>query len=48
MTKAKVALTFGSGFGKCGEGFARINIACSQNLLNKALERIKEAVNSIT
>jgi len=47
MTKAKVALTFGSGFGKDGEGFARINIACSRNLLNEALERIKEAVNSI-
>lgn len=48
MTKAKVALTFGSGFGKDGERFARINIACSRNLLNEALERIKEAVNSIT
>ncbi|GAA0730480.1 pyridoxal phosphate-dependent aminotransferase [Clostridium malenominatum] len=47
MIKAKVALTFGSSFGKDGEGFVRINIACSRNILKEALERIKGAVNSI-
>ncbi|MBU5484370.1 aminotransferase class I/II-fold pyridoxal phosphate-dependent enzyme [Clostridium sp. MSJ-11] len=47
ISKARVALTFGSGFGKDGEGFARINIACSRKLLKEALKRIEGAVNSI-
>jgi len=47
INNAKVALTFGSGFGVDGKGFARINIGCSKELLSEALDRIKLSVNSL-
>ncbi|ERI89495.1 putative hemolysin [Clostridiales bacterium oral taxon 876 str. F0540] len=34
-------------FGTGGEGFERINIACSRGLLEEALKRIEKAVNSL-
>lgn len=39
--KAKLWLDSGKIFGKCGEGFQRINVACPQNILKEALDRIK-------
>lgn len=44
INKAKVALDGGYWFGKGGEGFARINFACSQKTLEKALNRIEKAI----
>ena len=45
--KAKVALDDGSMFGSGGEGFQRINIACPQKTLKKALEQILNAVKEL-
>ncbi|MDE7136977.1 MAG: pyridoxal phosphate-dependent aminotransferase [Ruminococcus sp.] len=44
--KAKVWLDSGKIFGKCGEGFQRINVACPRGVLKKALDRIREALYS--
>jgi len=38
--KAKLWLSFGTVFGKDGEGFWRINIACPREILKTALERL--------
>lgn len=43
----KVALDEGYWFGKPGEGYLRINVACPRITLQKALDRIKVAVNSV-
>jgi cystathionine beta-lyase len=40
LREAKVALSPGPGFGKPGAGFARMNIACSPELLEEAIRRI--------
>jgi len=45
--EAKVALDEGYIFGKSGEGFTRINIACPQSTLEEGLRRIEKAVKSI-
>ncbi len=42
--KAKLWLDSGKIFGKCGEGFQRINVACPQSILKEALERIKNVL----
>lgn len=42
---AKVALDDGYWFGKEGEGFMRINIACPREILKEGLKRIEEAIN---
>ena len=39
--KAKLWLDSGKIFGKCGEGFQRINVACPRSILKMALDRIK-------
>ena len=39
--KAKLWLDSGKIFGKVGEGFQRINVACPSSVLREALERIK-------
>lgn len=39
--KAKLWLDSGKIFGKVGEGFQRINVACPRSVLREALERIK-------
>lgn len=38
---AKLWLDSGKIFGKCGEGFQRINVACPRSILKEALDRIK-------
>ena len=45
--KAAVGMNEGSTFGAGGEGFMRMNIACSRQTLVKALEQIGQAVNSL-
>ncbi|WP_379668542.1 MalY/PatB family protein [Pueribacillus sp. YX66] len=47
LTEAKVALNQGYIFGKTGEGFVRINIACPRKTLEEGLHRIKLAVNTL-
>ncbi|MDO5349139.1 MAG: MalY/PatB family protein [Lachnospiraceae bacterium] len=44
LKRAKVGLTFGEGYGPLGEGFERINIACTRKTLKEALERIRRAI----
>ncbi len=39
--KAKLWLDSGKIFGKCGEGFQRINVACPRSVLKAALDRIR-------
>lgn len=39
--KAKLWLDSGRIFGKCGEGFQRINTACPRSVLKEALDRIR-------
>jgi len=47
IKKAGVALDDGYWFGTEGEGFMRINIACSRSFLEEGLKRIERAINSI-
>ena len=46
-TVTKVGLNEGSTFGEGGEGFMRMNLACSRSLVEEALGRIERAVNGI-
>jgi len=46
--EAKVGLDLGRWFGTGGEGFARINVACSRETLKEGLLRIKRAVRDIS
>lgn len=46
--EAKVALIEGSTFGKNGEGFLRMNIACPRSVLAEALDRIQQAVKRLS
>ena len=43
--KAKLWLDSGTIFGKAGEGFERINIACPRTVLKEALERLEKAMS---
>lgn len=45
--EAKVALNHGPTFGKEGEHFERMNIACSQETLKEGLERIERAYQKL-
>jgi cystathionine beta-lyase len=47
IRKAGLGCNDGSTFGKEGEGFQRMNIACPAPLLEKALYQLKDAVNNI-
>jgi cystathionine beta-lyase len=47
IKKAKVGLNDGSTFGLGGEGFQRINLACSRANLEEALKRIENAVKNL-
>jgi cystathionine beta-lyase len=47
LDEARVFLNEGYIFGREGEGFERINIACPRSILAEALQRIKEAVQSL-
>ena len=43
----KLAMGDGFTYGPGGEGFVRVNVACSRNILTEALNRIKEGVASL-
>lgn len=44
VNKAGLWLDAGDIFGSCGEGFERVNIACSRTVLQEALQRLTSAV----
>ncbi|MDU8956409.1 MAG: cystathionine beta-lyase, partial [Bacteroides sp.] len=43
---AHLALNEGTTFGKEGEGFMRLNVACPHATLEKALRQLEQAVNN--
>ncbi len=43
VKKANLWLDAGAVFGKAGEGFERINVACPRSILQQALEQLEEA-----
>lgn len=45
--KAGLAMNRGTSFGKGGEGYMRLNAACPRSTLQKALEKLRDAVNSL-
>ena len=45
VNKAKLWLDSGSMFGKDGEGFQRINVACPRSILKQALFQLQSAIN---
>jgi cystathionine beta-lyase len=47
LNEARVYLDEGFIFGPEGEGFERINIACPRSVLAEALDRIKNAIDSL-
>jgi cystathionine beta-lyase len=47
LREARVALNDGREFGKGGEGFVRLNFACTRETLKEALERMEEAVKRL-
>jgi cysteine-S-conjugate beta-lyase len=47
LQEARVSLSDGEFFGPGGEGFARINFACSRPTLVEALERIEDALSRL-
>ena len=47
LKEAHVALNDGATFGKGGEGFVRLNFACTWVVLSQALERMKAAVEKV-
>ena len=44
VDKAHLALNTGTTFGKPGEGFMRLNVACPRAVLEKALELLRDAI----
>ncbi|MGG0644555.1 MalY/PatB family protein [Sporosarcina gallistercoris] len=48
LSKAHVALNQGKVFGPGGEGFVRMNLACSRSIVEKAAKQIKDAVNTLS
>lgn len=44
VNKARVIFNEGSSFGEEGEGFYRINLACSRHIIKEALDRIYECI----
>lgn len=44
INRAKLWLDSGKIFGKSGEGFQRINVACPRSVLKEALERIRKEI----
>ncbi|MEG1254420.1 MalY/PatB family protein [Clostridium sp.] len=47
ITEGKVLVNQGYYFGKGGEGFIRINLACPKSTLKDALERVLKAINTL-
>lgn len=47
VNRARLALNDGEMFGHGGEGFMRMNVGCPRTVLQEALERLRDAVNSL-
>ncbi|MCE5174821.1 MAG: PatB family C-S lyase [Bacteroidales bacterium] len=47
ITKAKLGLNAGNSFGKGGEGFMRMNVGCTRDSLQKAMNQLKTAVDEL-
>ncbi len=47
LHKARLWLNSGTKFGKTGAGFQRLNLACPRSILEKALNRLKVALDSV-
>ena len=47
LKEARVAFNDGMTFGGGGEGFVRLNFACSRQVLSQALDRVKDAVRKV-
>jgi len=47
ITKAKLGLNPGDSFGKGGEGFMRMNVGCTRDFLQKAMNQLKTAVDEL-
>lgn len=47
LNKAGLGLNQGYIFGEGGEGFVRMNLGCPRALITRALEKLRDAVNSI-
>lgn len=45
INKANLALNDGEMFGTGGEGYMRLNVGCPRILLNKAMDRLKKAID---
>ncbi|MFZ2097017.1 MAG: MalY/PatB family protein [Anaerolineales bacterium] len=48
LKEARVGFNDGATFGKGGEGFVRMNFACTREVLTQALERMKAALEKVT
>lgn len=48
LREARVALNDGAGFGRGGEGFARLNYGCCRSLLEEAVERMARVLCDFT
>jgi cystathionine beta-lyase len=48
IEKAGLGLNEGSTFGKGGEGFMRMNVACRRQTVVEAMERILKGINKLT
>ncbi len=48
LKEARVAFNDGASFGKGGEGFVRLNFACTRQVLAEALDRMREALGRAT
>lgn len=46
--KKKLLISDGAGFGKNGEDFIRINVACPQERMMDGLKRLKEGIEEFT
>ena len=44
VDKARLALNDGAMFGREGEGFMRLNVACPRSVIAEAMQRLKSAV----
>ena len=48
LQQARVAVTDGAIFGRGGEGFVRLNFACPRSMLTEALDRMREALLTVS
>ena len=47
IEKARIGVDMGTWFGPGGEGFLRFNLACPRSLVEEAMKRLTEAMQTI-